>query len=339
MKRNLVYIIILLFILLTGCTLSSKPISKTNIIMGTIVDITIYNPVKEKVFESAFNRLKEIEAKMSINLEKSEAIEINKNAGKSGVKVSEDTFYVIKKGLYYSNLSKGKFDITIGPLVKLWGIGSENAKVPHSEEINKTLKLINYNDLFLNENEKKIILNKENMMLDLGAIAKGYAADEVVKVLKEEGIKNAIISIGGNVMTLGENPNGHLWQIGIQDPLSTRGNYVGILKAKDLSIVSSGIYERFLEVDNKKYHHILDTKTGYPVENNLLSVTIINKSSIDGDSLSTTAFAMGLKEGFNLIQSMQNTDAVFITKDKKVYITKGIKNQFTITNNEYTLIQ
>lgn len=340
MSKRIIFIVLIFSVILTACSSSiSEPITKTRLIMGTIVDISIYENVKEEIFKDAFDRLKDIENKMSINLNTSEIMNVNNNSGKKEVPVSSDTFYVVEKGLDYSNLSNGRFDITIGPLVKIWGIGTDNAKVPKDEDINNTLNLINYNNVALNKKNKGIFLKKENMIVDLGAIAKGYAADEVYHLLKKKGIKHAIINIGGNVFTLGNNPKGMPWQIGIQDPLSPRGNYVGIVKGSDMSVVSSGIYERFIEFNGKQYHHILDTKSGYPVENNLMSVTIVNKSSIDGDGLSTTAFALGLEEGLKLIESLKNTEAIFITKDKKIYLTSGMKEIFKLTNDKYTIVK
>ncbi|MPN53414.1 FAD:protein FMN transferase [bioreactor metagenome] len=176
------------------------------------------------------------------------------------------------------------------------------------------------------------------MKIDLGAIAKGYTADAVVEVLRENGVKSAIIDLGGNVFAIGNKPDGNAWKIGIQDPFDQRGKIVGVIEVKDKSIVTSGIYERFIEKDGKKYHHILSPFNGYPYDNEIAGVTIISDKSIDGDALSTAVFSKGLKGGMESVEKIKDIEAIFITKNKDVYITSGLKNNFTITKDEFKLI-
>jgi thiamine biosynthesis lipoprotein len=175
------------------------------------------------------------------------------------------------------------------------------------------------------------------MKVDLGAIAKGYAADEVARILKENGVKHAIINLGGNVMTIGGNPNGKPWRIGIQDPYNPRGEYLGILPIKDKTVVTSGTYERYFIENGKRYHHILDPDTGYPTDNKLDSVSIITDKSIDGDGLSTSTLLLGLDEGMKLIEKLENVEAIFVTSDKQVYVSSGLKKDFTLTNPAFKL--
>jgi thiamine biosynthesis lipoprotein len=151
-------------------------------------------------------------------------------------------------------------------------------------------------------------------------------------------VKSAIIDLGGNVFALGNRPDGKLWKIGIQDPFEQRGQIIGSIEVKDKSIVTSGIYERFIEKDGKKYHHILNPFNGYPFDNELAGVTIVSDKSIDGDALSTTVFSKGLKGGMEFIEKIQGTEAIFVTKDKEVYITSGLKNNFKITKEEFKII-
>nr|WP_245641366.1 FAD:protein FMN transferase [Thermovenabulum gondwanense] len=306
--------------------------------LDTLIQITAYGDNAESAINSAFDRIAEIHNKMNVNDEESEISSINKLAGRGFAKVSQDTFYVIQKGLYYSSLSHGKFDITIGPLVKLWGIGTERARVPDKNVIESVLPLINYQDVIIDQEKKEVMLKREKMALDLGAIAKGYAADEVMRILKENGIKSAVADLGGNIYVLGTKPNGKSWRIGIQNPFKQRGITFATIEVKDKTIVTSGTYERFFVENGKKYHHILDTKNGYPVENGLVSVTIIGDTSIDCDALSTTTFALGLKEGMKLIENIKGYEAIFVTQDKKVYVTSGVNNyNFTITDEEFKL--
>jgi thiamine biosynthesis lipoprotein len=271
------------------------------------------------------------------NAETSEIIALNDASGKKEVKLSPDTFYVLEKGKQYSELFEGKFDITIGPVVKLWNIGTDYAAVPEKSKLEEALKLVDYNKLIINKENLTAKLEEEGMKVDLGAIAKGYAADEVARVLKENEVKHAIINLGGNIMTLGNNPNGSPWKIGIQDPFNPRGDFLGIISIEDQTVVTSGTYERYFEENGKKYHHILSPDTGYPVENNLYSVSIVTDNSIDGDGLSTTALLIGLEEGLKLIEGLEHVEAIFVTSDKKVYVSSGLKNDFKITKTEFKL--
>jgi FAD:protein FMN transferase len=315
-----------------------EPISKTDYMLGTVIEITIYDKSDEAILDKAFARISEIENKMTINnAETSEIIALNNASGVSEVKLSPDTFTVVEKGKQYSERSNGKFDITVGPVVKLWNIGTEYAAVPDKDKLAEAVKLVDYNKLILNKEKLTAKLEIPGMKVDLGAIAKGYTADEVARVLKENGVEHAIINLGGNVMTIGGNPNGNPWKIGIQDPFNPRGDFLGIVPIKDWTVVTSGTYERFFEENGKKYHHILDTTTGYPTDNNLYSVSIITDKSIDGDGLSTTTLLLGLEEGIKLIESLENTEAIFVTSDKKVYVTSGLKEDFIITNPDFNL--
>lgn len=340
---------LLLLALLVGCapltkniseTQEIEPVEKTAFLMGTIVKITIYGEVKEvePIFQKVFDRISEIEDRMTINndTEKSEIVQLNNKAGKEYSKLSSDTFYVLEKGIYYSKISNGKYDITIGPLVKLWNIGTEEARLPEEIEINKARSLVNYKNLILDKDNLSAKLNTPGMIVDLGSIAKGYAADEAAKILQDAGIEHAIINIGGNILTLNTKPDGTYWRLGLQDPLEPRGDYMGIVMLNDQALVSSGVYERYFELNGKRYHHILNPKTGYPEENSILSVSIITENSIDADGLSTTIFLLGLEEGMQMIEDLPSTEAIFITYDKKVYLSSGIdENNFKIIKEEY----
>ena len=175
-------------------------------------------------------------------------------------------------------------------------------------------------------------------MVDLGAIAKGYAADEAAKILKEAGIQHAIINLGGNIVAMNTRPDGSLWRLGLQDPYEPRGKSMGVVRLNDQTLVSSGTYERYLEDNGKIYHHLIDPKTGYPGSNELISVSILTKQSVDADALSTGAFLLGLEEGMKMVEGLPDTEAIFITGDKKVYITSGInESNFEITDTAYQL--
>ncbi len=316
----------------------TEPITKTGFLLGTVIELTIYDKNDETILDKGLARISEIESKMTINnAETSEIIALNDASGVKEVKLSPDTFAVVERGRWYSEQSNGKFDITVGPIVKQWNIGTEYAAIPEKGALEEAVKLVDYEKLTLNKESLTAKLETPGMKVDLGAIAKGYAADEVARVFKENGVAHAIINLGGNVMTVGGNPNGNPWKIGIQDPFNPRGDFLGIVPIKDRTVVTSGTYERFFEENGKKYHHILDTGTGYPTENNLYSVSIITDKSVDGDGLSTTTLLIGLEEGIKLIESIENTDAIFVTSDKQVYVTSGLKKDFILTNPAFKL--
>lgn len=340
-KLSILLSLLIISLNISGCTKnaanSNNPMTETEFFMGTIIKVSLYDKKSEDVMNKVFDRIREIESEVSINKEGTELDKVNAAAGKEAVKVKEDTFTIVKEGLEYSKKTKGTFDITVGPIVKLWSIGLPEAKVPTQEEINEKLKFVGYKDLEINDKDKSIFLKRPGMIIDLGGIAKGYAADAVSEVLKKEGVESAIIDLGGNVFAIGSKPGGDPWRIGVQNPFDSRGQIVGSIAVTNKSVVTSGIYERFIEENGKKYHHILNPFTGYPYENEIAGITIISDKSIDGDALSTSVFSKGLKGGMDFLEKIQGIDTIFITKDKEVYITSGLKNNFTITNNEFKL--
>lgn len=342
MKKKLMVILtaIVLIIGMIGCTKEepSEPITRTEVIMGTVVKVTLYDSDKEEILDKVFERVKEIEDLVSINKGGTELDELNENAGIKPVKLSDTSFDIIEKALYYSEISEGGYDLTIGPLVKLWSIGLPEAKVPTKEEINETIKNIDYSKVEINEDTNEVFLKEEGMLLDLGSIAKGYAADEIAEILREEDVNSAIIDLGGNIYALGLKEGIKNWKIGIQNPFDARGSIVGAVEISDKTVVTSGVYERYIEEDGTRYHHILNPSTGYPYETEIAGVSIIADKSIDGDALSTLIFTKGLDEGLALLEKIDGVDAIFITNDKEVYITKGLKENFKITNEEFKIM-
>ncbi|MCR1974572.1 FAD:protein FMN transferase [Clostridium sporogenes] len=341
MKIKYVTILLLcicLPLVFVGCdSKSEEPVSRETYLMGTIINIKAYGKNADKAVQASVDKISDIENKMSLNISTSEINKINKNAGIAPVKVSKNTFDVVKASLIYSEKTKGSFDITVEPLVSLWGIGTDKARIPSKDEISNALKLINYKDVVINEKESTIMLKRKGQAIDLGAIAKGYTADELKKVLLNYNVSSAFLNLGGNVYVLGNKPDKTPWKIGVQNPLEPRGDYLGIVSVSDKSVVTSGNYERFFERNGKRYHHIFDTKTGYPAEKGLISVSIISNKSIDGDALSTSVYTLGLDEGKKLIESLKDVEAVFVTNDKKVYTTSGLKDTFKLTNTDFKL--
>lgn len=343
-KKLIFYIAIIILLAVSIFFIFSKKVNtytKTMYYLGTVNEVTLYTKSGEKKAEEILSKceemVKDIDNKMNPSTLSSDIYKINENAGKSFTKVSKDTFDVIKTSIHFSHVSGGNFDVSIGSLVQLWNIGNEKAKVPTQSEINTVLPTINYKNIVLDDKNTSIMLKHKGTKLDLGGIAKGYAADKVVSYLKEQKIEGAIVNLGGNIYTLGTKDGKNKFNIGIQDPTKPRGNSIGSLSTTNNSVVTSGIYERYIEKDGKIYHHILSPKTGYPVENELSSVTIISDNSMYCDALSTTTFSLGTKEGLKLIESMPNTEAIFITKNKKIYLTPGLKDSFNLSDPTFTI--
>nr|WP_321304871.1 FAD:protein FMN transferase [uncultured Sphaerochaeta sp.] len=344
MKYRIPFLLIVLIgisLLFVSCDKPApEPESQSFLMLGTVCKITIYDHPSDEAFSAAFDRIREIENHMSLHTDSSEIALVNANAGKDAVQVSPDTFAVIEKALEIARQSGGAFDPTIAPLVQAWDIGGENARRPPDEEIATLLPLVDYTKVELNAEAYEVYLPEEGMALDLGGIAKGYAADEVKQILLDHGVNKAIVNLGGNVLTLGRKPDESLWRIGIQDPNDGRGAYVMIVELEDTSLVTSGPYERFLEFEGETYHHILDTKTGFPVESDFTSVSIITQSSFLADALSTSVYALGYEKGMDLINSLDGVQAVFLTDDREVILSEKASDGelgYSLTDETYRI--
>jgi thiamine biosynthesis lipoprotein len=327
---------------LTGCNTSlspgtsthsssNGPIHKNNFQLNTEITITLYDSTDETIIDGCFDLIDSYEQLYSRTISTSEIYRINNSSG-TVEGLSKDTIDIIQKSLKYSELSQGAFDITVEPVTSLWNFGQENQRLPSQEEITMGLKSVGYQNLVVSDNS--VTLLKDNMGIDLGAVAKGYIADKVKEYLLSRGVHSAIINLGGNVLCVGGKPDGSAFKIGIQKPFEDRSETVAIMNLSDVSVVSSGIYERYFEQDGVLYHHILDPSTGYPYDNELISVTIISDSSTDGDCLSTTCFALGLEKGLELINSLENTYACFITEDGQLHYSEGFLDNITVTESE-----
>ncbi len=335
-KKTYLVLLLSISIFLVSCKDNSKPVVKESYMLGTIIELKVYGKEAEKAAEKALNRIAEIENKMSIKIESSEISKLNAKAGVSEEKLSADTYSVLEKAVRFSEATEGAFDLTIEPIVKLWGIGTDTERIPSKHEIIEKLKLVNYRDIILDSKNTTARLKLTNQSIDLGGIAKGYAADEVKEILINDKINSALINLGGNVYALGNKLDGSKWNIGIQNPIDTRGQYLGTVSVTDKSVVTSGNYERFFIVDDIRYHHLFDPKTRYPSESGIISTTIISDMSIDGDVMSTSTYILGLEKAQKLVESIEGVEAVFVTTDKKVYTTTGIKDSFKLTDKGFT---
>lgn len=297
---------------------------KTEEILGTIITGKVYGENAEEGLKAAFQRAKEIEDIMTAKEEDSELSMVNREAFQKEVQVSEELYKVIDQAVYYAKLTDGKFDPTIGKLIDLWGIGTENEKVPKEDELTPLIGLKDYEQIELNEEQHTIHFLTDTVQLDLGGIAKGYAADEMKKILTDTyGVESGTLSLGGNVMLIGNKPGGEEWLVGIVDPLDTSGMIGGVLEA-DKTIVTSGNYERYFMQDGVRYHHILNPATGYPAENGIISSTIITDCSMDADALSTATYVMGVEDALELIEKMDGIEAIFVKDDGSIVTTDGV---------------
>ncbi len=341
--KVLIFLVIaaMLGTLLASCSpKAEKQADMEEVVLGTFGSMRVFATSTKKgeaAMEKAFQRIKDIENKMSTSIEESFIHQINEKAGKEAVEVDDDTLFVIKEALSYEDVTNGAFNIGIGSLIDLWGIGKEWQKIPTSEEIQEALKHMDIDQLEIKDHH--IYLKDANMMLDLGGIAKGYAVDEAAKTLRESGIESGFVNMGGDIYALGTKEDGSPWMIGIQNPEIGSNGVMAKLPLSNQSIVSSGDYERYFIEDNVHYHHILDPETGYPTDNRLSSVTVVSEKAIDGDVLSTAVFVMGLEKGLLFLEELEDIEGVIITKDKQVFATSGVKDKLEIIDNNYKLVK
>ncbi|WP_025688334.1 FAD:protein FMN transferase [Paenibacillus zanthoxyli] len=317
----------------------TKSLSQQFYIYDTVVNIKIYgDKVSQKNMDDIQQLLERMDMEFSRTKEGGEIYNVNLQAGKNAVAVSDETLDAVKQSIQYAQKMNGLFDPTIGPLVDLWNIGNGGEKVPPQAEIDKAKSLTNYKDIIIDEQAKTVKLAKEGMVLDLGGIGKGYAADRIADYLKEQGLDSAMINLGGSsIIGLGTKPGGAQWNIGLQDPDKSRGTQLGTIKISDEVIDASGVYERFFMQDGVRYHHILDPRTGYPSQNGLKSVTIMSPNATDADALSTGVFLMGYEEGLTYLESLpEKVEAFFITDDNKIYATPGIRERLVLTDPTYS---
>ena len=331
----LLFFVLFIFTTIFSCTKTQTIQSESFLALGTICDISLFESGVQENYDAIVELVNEIEKKVSVNILDSEISKINNLSGEKPIVVSEDTYELIETALKISKETNGAFNLVLGPIISLWNIGSENPYLPQKQEIDNLLSLTNYDDLILDKKNMSVFLKQKGMKLNLGGIAKGFVADKIKSKLKELNIERAIINLGGNVLVVGEKKDSGEWGIGIRNPLDGETNSVVMIKSKETSVVTSGIYERFFIKDNIRYHHIFDSKTGYPVDNDLLSVSIITKESTIADAYSTGVFVLGIEKGMEFVENLPQIEAIFITKDLKVICTSGIKNKVEILDKNF----
>lgn len=325
---------------------SGDPVEKQALKMDTVMTLRVYGPKANEAIDAAYKRIDEIEQISSADIETSDVSLINKAAGKNYVKVHPEIIKMLNTAIKFSKLSDGAFDITVGPLIKLWNIGTSEERVPSDAEIKARLPLVGYKNISINEQDSSVMLMKEGMAIDLGGIAKGFTADEVVKVFKNMGVKSALINLGGSsIYTLGEKPDKSLWSVAIQHPRKEKNaGYLGIIKMPEQALSTSGDYERFFIQDGKRYHHILNPFTGYPADSGVMSDSIvINKNVPDcnmlADTLTKLTFVLGVEKGMKIIDNIEGVSCMAETTDFKVYTSKNWNSEVQNLSPEFTMVE
>lgn len=332
MKKCLRLMVMLIFtvtliITQTGCGGVEK-VEKSSYYMDTICTITIYDmegmneEAAGAAIDSTFGLCADYENLISATKESSDVYKVNAAGGKA-VSCDEDTVELLKMGIKYGDLSDGRFDITLGQVTDLWDFHAEEPKVPADADVASALKAVDYQQIQI-EGTKVSMKNPEGK-INLGGIGKGYIADRAAEHLEGLGVTSAIVNFGGNIVVIGDK-GGDAFKIGIKDPNHAEGDVLGAVSVTDSTVVTSGVYERCFEQDGKVYHHILDVKTGYPVDTDVMSVSLIAPKGYSGDcdALSTTCLILGVEEGLKFIEKVDGVEAVFVDKEGKISQTRGM---------------
>jgi FAD:protein FMN transferase len=317
-----------LALILSGCPSAAPPppITREAYVLGTFVTISAHGPNAETAIDAAYAEFNRVEERMSRFRPESEIGRVNENAGLQPVQVSEDTLHVVRTALDYGDRTGGAFDITVGPLLEVWGFGNEpqatRFNLPSQFEIDAARALVGYEKLEITD-AGEIYLPQRGMMLDLGGIAKGYALERAADAMRGAGVDGALINAGGSVKAIGNRPNGQPWRVGIQHPREADG-ILGIVPMADGEVViTSGDYQRYFEVDGRRYHHIVDPATGFPAQE-LLGVSLVGQDAFVADILSTAVFVVGLEEGQAMIEAENGFGIVAMTPDEQLHVTPAL---------------
>jgi len=325
LRKFMLLVIILLTI--AGCGLQNEIAVRHFFAMDTINTITLYGVDRhraETLLDYAERLVAHYEGIFSKTMPGSEIYKIN-NRTQSEIEVSAEVRHLVERSLQMSRLTDGLFDITIEPISALWNFSGEDRFVPEYSAIAKAMQGVGFENVMLTENT--IIFKDSRTRLDLGAVAKGFIADRIGSYFAENGVERAIINLGGDILTIGGRTNTEPWRIGVRNPADL-GELSGTLMVRGRAVASSGVYERQFETGGRVYHHILNPRTGYPVQTDLASVTIVADTALEGDLLSTAALLLGLDDGILLIESIEGVEGVFITDDGRVVVTDNLGNIF-----------
>jgi thiamine biosynthesis lipoprotein len=318
-----------LFPSLAACQKSRTKQTATGFFFDTVVVMTIYWK-DDSPLQAALEKCTYYENLFSKTVEGSDVWRINHAEGKR-IQVDAETRAVIEKALEYSALSHGGFDITIEPCVALWNFTDPGkAKLPDPEALAAAAAKVDYTLVDVNDDGVKL---GPGQTIDLGGIAKGYITGRIADLLKGLGVESGLLNFGGNVQAIGSKNDGTPWNVGIQDPRQPTGESIAVIPVNDGAVVTSGVYERGFDLDGVRYHHLLDSKTGMPIQNGLAGVSIFADDSSFADGLSTGLFSLGVKDGLALAQSLDGVEAMFITREGQISYTPGLEGTLTLLEN------
>jgi thiamine biosynthesis lipoprotein len=297
-------------------------------LMGTSVEVIVRSPEREaseKAVERAYQEIERIEKKLSVHREDSEIKEINRSAGARPVRVDDEMYRLIRESRRFSELSGGAFDITVEGFGAVWNFSRPGFRVPGKEQVGKGLERVDYRKIRLNEDDSTVFLEEGGMAISLGGIAKGYAVDRAVGILRESGIPGGIVSAGGDLLAFGRKGNGEAWKVGVRNPRD-RGKNISVLAVSDLSVATSGDYERYRVVDGKRIHHIIDPRTGYP-STGCMSATVVAKSATTADALATAVFVLGPEAGLSLLERIPGVEGIVVDSGGKIRASTGLAGE------------
>lgn len=321
--------------LLSGCAgsagLSAEEHSAVVFAMDTEMTLKAYGENGEDAINAARTEINLLDSLLRRGSADSEIYKVNADGS---FEVSQATAYVTERALEICSFTGGAFDISIAPVMDLWGFYTKDFRVPDAAELGAALDRVNYNNISVNG---LTVTASEGAELDLGGIAKGYLSSRIMEIYKEQGVISGIVSLGGNVQTLGTKPDGSKWNIAIQDP-SDNSRYIGSVRLADCAVVTSGGYQRYFEEDGVRYHHIIDPKTGYPADAGVISVTIICEDGTLADGLSTALYVMGLDKGSEYWRAHGGFEAIFVDGNNRIYITDGLEGAFE-SSREFEVIR
>lgn len=309
-----------LVFVLTGCG-QEPSVKETRLLMDTFCEISCYGDNKDKsiaAIDAAFKEMERIEHVFSKFDENSEVSKINRRSGSEKVKVSEEVFKLTEESIYYSSISEGAFDITVAPLMEIWGFVRRHKSIPDKDAVENALKSVGYKNIALDPEELSIRFLNKGVKVDFGGIAKGYAVDRAKDVLVSKGIKNGLVNLGGNIFALGYAPGNKKWKIGVEDPIN-KGKLLRSFELTNRAISTSGNYERFFVIGGKRYSHIINPVTGEPCQG-IISVTVAADSAEEADALSTAIFVMGEEKGINLAKSIKGIKVMILKEDGKIIL-------------------
>lgn len=298
----------------------NKVSSRDIFAMDTYMSLKAYGDSGDKALDEAEKRIYEIERELSAVSEGSDIYRLNHACGEA-LTLSDDAAILIKKAVDIGSRTGGALDITVYPIVKEWGFTTGDYKIPQPTVLEELLQNVDYRKLHIDGNKVRL---PENAEIDLGALAKGYTGDEIMKIMAKNGITSAVVSLGGNVQALGSKPDGSDWRVAVRDPFSPDRDMC-VVETSGRAVVTSGNYERFfIGEDGSRYCHIIDPKSGFPSDNGLVSVTVIGESGLECDALSTALFVMGSEKAAAFASSAAGYDVILVTDDKRILYTDGL---------------